>query len=116
MGKDSRRLTALSRELRQKETDAERNLWGRLRNKQIEGVKFRRQQRLGPYVVDFVSLGKKLVIEIDGGQHAQEDAQRADQQRTAWLEDRGYRVMRFWDNEVLTTIDGVLERIREALL
>jgi very-short-patch-repair endonuclease len=114
MGK--RALTPLARHLRLNETDAERNLWSRLRNKQIEGAKFRRQQFMGPYIVDFVSLEKKLVIEIDGGQHNKDESRETDEKRTEWLKEIGYEVLRFWDNEVLTNIEGVLEKIKEALV
>jgi len=78
-------------------------------------VKFRRQQPIGQYIVDFVSFERKLVIEIDGGQHSGEGIKNQDKQRTTWLKKGGYQVLRFWNNEVLTNIKGVLERIREAL-
>lgn len=87
----------------------------KLRNRQLEGVKFRRQQPIGPYIVDFASFEKKLVIEIDGGQHSEEKVKKRDTERTAWLKERGYRILRFWNNEVLTNLEGVLKRIREAL-
>jgi len=87
----------------------------KLRHKQLEGVKFRRQQPIGPYIVDFVSFERRLVIEIDGGQHNEEIIRGRDEERTAWLEERGYRVLRFWNNEVLMNLEGALERIREAL-
>jgi very-short-patch-repair endonuclease len=111
----SRELTAFARELRQKQTDAERVLWARLRNEQIEGVKFRRQQPIGPYIVDFAGFKRKLVIEIDGGQHNREELRGRDEARTKWLEERGYQVLRFWNNDVLMNMEGVLERIRVAL-
>ncbi len=113
--KKSRELTAFARELRQKQTDSERALWGKLKNEQLEGVKFRRQQPIGPYIVDFAGFERKLVIEIDGGQHNEEGLRERDEERTKWLGDRGYRVLRFLNNEVLTNVEGVLERIREAL-
>ena len=112
---------AFARELRQRQTDAERALWTRLRSKQLEGVKFRRQQPIGPYIVDFASFGKRLIVEIDGGQHNEpsplegEGRVRGDEERTRWLKERGYQVLRFWNNEVLMNMEGVLERIREAL-
>lgn len=86
----------------------------RLRGEQIEGYRFRRQVPIGPYVVDFACLKAHLVIEVDGGQHAQ--AVERDDQRTAWLASRGFRVLRFWDNDVLLRTDGVLEAIRAALI
>jgi very-short-patch-repair endonuclease len=106
---------AFARELRQKQTEAERLLWSKLRSKQPEGVKFRRQQPIGPYIVDFASFERKVVIEIDGGQHNEEELRERDEKRARWLEERGYQVLRFWDNEVLTNMEGVLERISESL-
>jgi len=105
---------SFSRSLRQHQTDAEKLLWTRLRNKQI-GVKFRRQQLLGPYIVDFVSFDKMLIIEINGGQHNKPSAMIKDAERTIWLQKNGYRVIRFWSNEVLANIEGVLTRIYELL-
>jgi len=84
-----------------------------LRAKQIGGYRFRRQVPVGPYVADFACLKAHLVIEVDGSQHAQ--AKERDNQRTAWLESRGFRVLRFWDNDVLLQTNGVLETIRAAL-
>jgi len=114
MRKDQQKTT-FARELRREQTDAERILWAKLRNSQLEGVKFRRQQSIGPYVVDFVSLGRKLILEIDGAQHNKEEVRKRDNKRTARLRRDGYRILRFWDNEVLLNIDGVLENIRQAL-
>ncbi len=88
-------------------------MWRHLRDRQIEGFKFRRQHPIGTYVVDFVNLEKKVVIELDGGQHA---LVQADRIRDEWLRAEGYRVLRFWDNEVFTNLEGVLESIRNALL
>ena len=86
-----------------------------MRDKQIDGVKFRRQQPIENYVVDFVSFEKRLIIEIDGGQHDEAENKKRDEQRTAWLEKDGYRVIRFWNNDVLLNIEGVLTKIKEAL-
>ena len=110
-----REETTLARELRKRQTDAERALWNKLRSKQIEGVKFRRQQPIGPYIVDFVSLERKLIIEIDGGQHNERKVREKDQEREEWLKEKGYQILRFWNNDVLTNIEGVLERIKENL-
>jgi very-short-patch-repair endonuclease len=113
--KQSQEQVALARELRQKHTDAERALWMKLRNRQMEGVKFRRQQPMGAYIVDFASFERKLIIEIDGGQHNEETIKERDKERTITLEEKGYQVIRFWNSEVLTNLEGVLERIRGAL-
>ncbi len=94
-------------------TVAERRLWAKLRDRQVDGHKFRRQHPLGPYVLDFFCEGSKLVIEIDGGQHAEMAAR--DAVRTAWLAKHGCRVIRSWNNDVLLNIDGVLEAIRLEL-
>ena len=105
----------VSRKLRRDQTDAERALWAKLRSKQIVGAKFRRQQTIGPYVVDFVNFDSNLIVEVDGGQHGRDKMRNKDEERTKWLQQRGYKVIRFWDNEVLQNIDGVLEKILEAL-
>ena len=107
--------TSFARGLRQKETDAERALWARLRRKSIAGANFRRQQPVDRYIVDFACLEEHLVIEIDGGQHADDNGVRRDKRRSVRLGQLGYRVLRFWDNEVLTNTDGVVERITEVL-
>ena len=94
-------------------TDAEQALWKYLRMRQMAGAKFRRQQPIGSYIVDFVSFGRRLVVEADGGQHTgQADS---DAKRTAWLEVQGFRVLRFWDHEVLQAPDEVKRVIWEAL-
>ena len=100
----------LARKLRSTPTDAETRLWARLRRQQIDGFRFRRQQPIGRYVVDFFCPEAKLIIEVDGGQHANDS-----DTRTRWFEARGYCVIRFWNNEVLGNTDGVVTRIREAL-
>ncbi len=98
-----------ARNLRQLSTDAERLLWRRLRDRQLAGLKFRRQHRLGNFIVDFVCLEQRLILELDGGQHAIQ--QQADAHREAFLMGLGYRVLRFWNNEVLGNLDGVLQTI-----
>ncbi len=98
-----------ARNLRRNLTDAERALWRHLRQRQVAGLKFRRQHPIGRYILDFVCLEARVVIELDGGQHA--DRHGADQERTAWLEARGYRVLRFWNTEVLENPEGVMEVI-----
>jgi very-short-patch-repair endonuclease len=112
---DGEDLTALARELRRRQTEAERTLWSRLRNRQLEGVKFRRQQPVGPFIVDFACLERKIVVEIDDGQHADEDMLESDQARTRWLEGAGYRTLRFWNSDVLRNVEGVLLEIRDEL-
>lgn len=102
-----------ARQLRKDMTDAERALWARLRRRQVLGHKFRRQQPLGPFIVDFVCLERKLVIEVDGGQHA--DQQQDDARRTGWLEDQGFVVLRFWNHEVLAEPEAVIQAIADAL-
>jgi very-short-patch-repair endonuclease len=104
---------AFARQLRHSATDAERALWAKLRNRQLDGLKFRRQCPLGPYTVDFVCFERQLVIEVDGGHHTAAAAQNA--LRTRWLRERGYTVLRFWNNEVLGNMAGVLTRISESL-
>jgi len=106
---------SLARELRRRQTDAEAVLWARLRDRQLDGVKFRRQQPLGESIVDFVSLEKRIVLEVDGGQHGESEGQQRDAERTVRLEEKGYRVLRFWNNDVLQNTEGVLQRIMEEL-
>jgi very-short-patch-repair endonuclease len=96
-----------SRQLRVNATEAERQLWQRLRSRQLGGLKFRRQSTIGPYIVDFLCVEARLVVEADGGQHAAE----TDAARSAWLESRGFRILRFWNHDILGNIHGVLESI-----
>lgn len=102
-----------SRRLRLQQTDAESKLWARLRARQLCNVKFRRQHPIGPFIADFCTVERGLVIELDGGQHASQA--QPDQRRSAYLERSGYRVLRFWDNEVLMNMEAVLERIFQVL-
>jgi len=92
-------------------TEAERRLWYFLRAHRFKGMKFKRQALIGRYIVDFVSFQRRLVVEVDGGQHADSEV---DLRRTRWLEDQGFRVLRFWNNEVLSNTDGVLDAIMLA--
>ena len=108
--------TSLARKLRKEQTNAERTLWAKLKNRQLEGVKFRRQQPIGPYIVDFVTFEKNLVLEIDGGQHNEEEMIKMDEDRTIYLKRSGYQVLRFWDNEVFMNIEGVLQKISASLI
>jgi very-short-patch-repair endonuclease len=102
-----------ARHLRRSQTDAEGLLWVRLRARQLYGAKFRRQQPIGPYVADFCCHEAQLVVELDGSQHAEQIVE--DQRRTDDLQSRGFRVLRFWDNQVLSSVDAVLEAIAAAL-
>ncbi len=103
----------LQRSLRKNMTDTEKVLWHSINREQIEGVKFRRQHPFLDYVLDFVCLEKQLVVEVDGAQHMKSIA---DSRRDERLMEAGFRILRFWDNEVLTNRKGVLETIRDALL
>ncbi len=102
-------LVTTAKNLRKRSTDAERSLWKQLRAKQIEGLKFRRQQPIEKYIVDFICFEKKIIIEVDGGQHSGSDK---DKERDKGLKEQGYKVLRFWNNEVLNNMTGVLEVIR----
>lgn len=104
--------TTRARSLRRDATDAERAMWRILRNRQLAGFKFRRQQPLGPFIVDFVCFSHRLIIEIDGGQHADNAA---DERRTAWLERQGFRVLRFWNNDVIENEEGVYQTVLQSL-
>ncbi|MGA7426008.1 MAG: endonuclease domain-containing protein, partial [Rhodoplanes sp.] len=104
--------TSRARRLRRSSTDAELKLWRHLRSRTLCGFKFVRQEAIGPYIVDFVCRERRLIIEVDGGQHAI-DAR--DKGRDAFLRSQGYRVLRFWNNDVLTNTTGVLETIADAL-
>ena len=107
-----RALAPLAKKLRKRPTEAEKLLWRHLRAKQLGGLKFRRQQVLGSYIVDFVCLEKRLVIELDGGQHAKNQERARDHERDRWLREEGFTVIRAWNHEVLTNLEGVLELIR----
>src|SRR5215470_16920470 len=102
-----------ARQLRRDQTDAEQFLWSRLRSRQVCRAKFRRQHPVGPFITDFCCPEGKVIVELDGGQHA--DQTSTDQKRSRLLEAHGYRVLRFWDNDVLMNLEGVLERIAEVL-
>ena len=106
--------TTRARELRKNSTDAEARLWFRLRDRQLLGLKFRRQHRIGPYFADFYCDEGRLVVEVDGGQHT--DAAEADARRTAYLESEDLLVLRFWNNDVLGNTEGVLEKIAEVVM
>lgn len=100
-------------ELRHEETPAERKLWAYLHGKKVKGVKFRRQHAIGHFIVDFCAIQEKLIIELDGSQHL--DQHEYDEERTAYLEAQGYRVIRFWNDQVMKDISGVVGVIEAAL-
>ncbi|MBQ0745645.1 MAG: endonuclease domain-containing protein [Marinobacter sp.] len=104
--------TQFAKHLRQNMTDAEKLLWYHLRAYRLNGKRFRRQQPLGPYIVDFVHFGSRVVVEADGGQH---NDSLSDKERDAWLRSQGFRVLRFWNHEILRQTDVVLSVIYEAL-
>ncbi len=106
---------ARARALRRASTAAERALWRALRRRGLGDCKFRRQEPLGPFVVDFVCLEARVVVEVDGGGHAEEEQGRFDQSRTHLLEGLGFRVVRFWNHEVLRSTRAVLEVIEREL-
>ena len=103
------KLTRFARKLRREQMDQERILWSRLRARKVGGPRFRRQHPIGPYIVDFCCPEMMLVVELDGGQHADQETE--DQERTRFLESQGYRVIRFWNNQVVENLEGVLEKI-----
>jgi very-short-patch-repair endonuclease len=107
-----KKLTPIARNLRANQTDAEERLWQYLRGRRLEGEKFVRQFQIDNYVADFACRTARLAVELDGGQH---DATR-DAARTAIIENYGYRVLRYWNNDLLANTDGVLEAIRQELL
>jgi very-short-patch-repair endonuclease len=101
-----------AKKLRSNMTDAEQRLWYRLRGHRFDNVKFKRQVPIGPYIVDFACLNRNLILEIDGGQHADNER---DRRRDQWLQAQGFHVLRFWNNDVLKQTNSVLEMIAQAL-
>ena len=106
-------LIQRAKELRTNSTDAERGMWSSLRGRQFDNYKFRRQQPIGFFIADFVCFEKKLIIELDGGQHMENESH--DIERTKWLEGQGFSVLRFWNNQVLKEVDAVKSEILSAL-
>ena len=111
MDKAYARPTARARELRQNATDAERALWQAISARKIAGIRFNRQVPISPFICDFVARSIGLVIEVDGGQHSAD----ADEGRTSHIEAKGFRVIRFWNNDVLTNLDGVVTEITRVI-
>ncbi len=107
-------LKTNTRHLRKHLTDAEKRLWQVLRLRQVEGLKFRRQFQIGRYIVDFACPSRMLIVEVDGGQHGEQV--KYDDERTTWLESQGFRVLRFWNNEIQMNLEGVKESIYNALV
>ena len=107
----TRKMTARARRLRAEPTDAEQKLWQALRRNQIDGLSFRRQHPVGPYTLDFYCATIRLGIEIDGGQHNFELERLRDEQRSQWLASKDIKIIRFWNNDTLSNLDGVLEEI-----
>ncbi len=108
------RLVRHARSLRQSSTDSERLLWRHLRDRRLGGFKFRRQAPIGRYIVDFACFEVKVVVELDGSQHAEESQAERDLARDEWLETQGFEILRFWNREVIRNAGGVLERILGA--
>ena len=107
MGTVRRKISPHASRLRREATDAERLLWSKLRSRQLDGWKFRRQVTIDPYIVDFLCWDAALIVEVDGSQHNEV----VDAERTVFLTAAGYRVVRFWNNDVLENVDGVLEEL-----
>lgn len=104
-----------ARNLRKASTEQERIIWGLVRNRQLNGLKFVRQYPIGKYIADFACRRLKLVIELDGGQHNEDDNINYDNERTKYMEAEGYRVIRFWNNEIDNNLEGVYERLLEII-
>ncbi len=104
-----------ARQLRRNTTDAEKKLWRHLRRLDLDGSHFRRQVPIGSYIADFACMAARLLIEIDGSQHAEDRKKAHDEARSRWLEKEGYRVLRFWNNDITKNIDGVMEAVYAAL-
>ncbi len=104
-----------ARYLRRNQTDAERRLWVHLREMKHDGFHFRRQCPVGPYVADFLCYSARIVVEVDGGQHGTEPGLAHDEKRDAWFEANGYRVLRYWNDDVRKNVEGVVETILSVL-
>jgi len=109
-------LKIIRKTLRKNQTEAEKLLWSKLRNKQINNLKFFRQYSIGRFILDFYCPQNRLAIEIDGGQHNEKEKQIYDQKRTEYLKRQGIKIIRFWNNEVADNIEGVFNKIKEELI
>lgn len=107
-----RNLLPLAKRMRHEPTEAERRLWSVLRASRMNGAKFRRQEQIGDYIADFVCFKARLIVEADGAQHAESAS---DRKRDEWLMSQGFRILRFWNNDILSNLDGVAETIRAKL-
>ena len=112
---DARKMKDLARKLRKNQTETEARLWAQLRDRRLKGFKFRRQHPIGRYIVDFYCPEKRLVIELDGGGHAEDEQKQSDKKRDEWLKQKGISVFRFWNNIVWDNLEGVLKTILKAL-
>jgi very-short-patch-repair endonuclease len=112
-GDEGSQTLKFARQLRRNQTDAEKLLWSKLRNRALDGRKFRRQVPVGNYITDFLCSEAMLIVELDGGQHAEQ--QNYDQRRTRWLESQGFNILRFWNNDVLLNIGGVCDAVLAAI-
>ncbi|WP_072389688.1 endonuclease domain-containing protein [Hyphomicrobium sp. CS1GBMeth3] len=104
-------MSERARQMRREKTQAEKKLWRELRELNRQGFHFRQQAPIGPFIADFADHTAKIVIEVDGGQHAEPKGLKTDQERTRWLEANGYRVLRFWNNDVLTNTLSVMDTV-----
>ena len=111
-GDEGSQTLKFARKLRRNQTDAEKFLWSKLRNRQLNGYKFKRQVPVGNYIADFLCQEAMLIVELDGGQHAEQKDY--DQRRTHWLQSQGFRVLRLWNNDVLLNINGASDALLEA--
>ena len=109
----SRKTTERAQKLRREATPAERKLWSRLKEKQLNGLQFRRQHPIGPYIVDFYCAALKLAIEIDGDSHGSDEAKRRDEKRSAYIAAKGVRIIRFWNSDIHERLDGALADLAE---
>jgi very-short-patch-repair endonuclease len=109
------KIISRTRTLRKKSTPQEIILWSKLKNRNFENLKFRRQYSIGKYIVDFICLENKLIIELDGWQHKEENQERYDKERTKYLEKPGFKILRFWNNEVNNNLNGVILKIERLL-
>lgn len=107
-------MSKIAKKLRKNSTPQEIILWSRLKNRRFQDLKFRRQYPLGKYIVDFLCLEKRIIIELDGWQHKEENQERYDKKRNKFLKSLNYKVIRFWNNEVNDNLDGVLLKIEEV--